>query len=81
MELKAWQLARERVGQKIRKQVWDSMEVKGRSIKVISVKLNSKPCERERERLVLVLCRLSQTSKNAIANTVTLKQCVKLLPT
>jgi hypothetical protein len=34
LELKAWQLARERVGQRIRKQVWDNLEVKGRSIKV-----------------------------------------------
>lgn len=31
-ELKAWQLARQKVGQKIRKKVWDDMEVKGRSI-------------------------------------------------
>ncbi len=31
-ELKAWQLARQKVGQKIRKQVWDNMEVKGKSI-------------------------------------------------
>ena len=31
-ELKAWQLARHRVGQKIRKKVWDDMEVKGKSI-------------------------------------------------
>ena len=34
LELKAWQLAREKVGQRIRKQVWDNMEIKGRSIKV-----------------------------------------------
>lgn len=31
-ELKAWQLSRHRIGQKIRKKVWDDMEVKGRSI-------------------------------------------------
>ena len=31
-ELKAWQIARHRVGQKIRKKVWDDMEVKGKSI-------------------------------------------------
>jgi hypothetical protein len=35
LELKAWQLARQKVGQKIRKRVWDDMDVKGRSIKGI----------------------------------------------
>ena len=30
--MKAWQLSRHRIGQKIRKKVWDDMEVKGRSI-------------------------------------------------
>ncbi len=34
LELKAWQLARQKVGQRIRKKVWDDMEVKGRSIMV-----------------------------------------------
>ena len=36
-ELKAWQLARQKVGQKIRKKVWDDMEVKGRSINGMKV--------------------------------------------
>ena len=36
-ELKAWQIARHRVGQKVRKKVWDDMEVKGRSINGIQV--------------------------------------------
>ena len=35
VELKAWQVARKKVGKKIRKQVWDDMEVKGMSIKGI----------------------------------------------
>ena len=34
LELRAWQLARMKVGKRIRKQVWDDMEVKGMSIKV-----------------------------------------------
>ena len=37
-ELKAWQLARQKVGQKIRKKVWDDMEVKGRSINGMKVR-------------------------------------------
>ena len=37
-ELKAWQLARQKVGQKIRKTVWDDMEVKGRSINGMKVR-------------------------------------------
>ena len=36
-ELKAWQLARQKVGQKIRKKVWDDMDVKGRSINGMQV--------------------------------------------
>ena len=36
-ELKAWQIARHRVGQKVRKKVWDDMEVKGRTINGIQV--------------------------------------------
>ena len=36
LELKAWQMARKKVGKRIRKQVWDDMEVKGMSIKVRS---------------------------------------------
>ena len=38
-ELKAWQLARQKVGQKIRKKVWDDMEVKGRSINGMKVRI------------------------------------------
>ena len=36
-ELKAWQLTRQKVGQKIRKKVWDDMDVKGRSINGMQV--------------------------------------------
>ena len=41
-ELKAWQMARSRVGQKIRKKVWDDMDVVGRSIK--GMKVTPKVC-------------------------------------
>ena len=34
LELRAWQLARMKVGKRIHKQVWDDMEVKGMFIKV-----------------------------------------------
>ena len=34
LELQAWQVARRKVGKRIRKEVWDDMEVKGMSIKV-----------------------------------------------
>ena len=37
LELRAWQLARMKVGKRIRKQVWDDMEVKGMSIKVVPI--------------------------------------------
>ena len=40
-ELKAWQLTRQKVGQKIRKKVWDDMDVKGRSINGMQVSKNS----------------------------------------
>ena len=33
-ELRAWQMARRKLGLKIRKDVWDEMEVTGKSIKV-----------------------------------------------
>ena len=39
-ELKAWQLTRQKVGQKIRKKVWDDMDVKGRSINGMQVSKN-----------------------------------------
>ena len=35
LELKAWQMARGKLGQQVRKQVWDDMEVQGRAIRVI----------------------------------------------
>ena len=34
LELRAWQLARKKVGQQVQKRVWQDMEVKGRAIKV-----------------------------------------------
>ena len=39
LELRAWQLARKKVGRKIKKDVWDDMEVKGRCIKGMKEKL------------------------------------------
>ena len=39
LELRAWQLARKKVGRKIKKEVWDDMEVKGRCIKGMKDKL------------------------------------------
>ena len=39
LELRAWQLARKKVGRRIKKDVWDDMEVKGRCIKGMKEKL------------------------------------------
>ena len=39
LELRAWQLARKKVGRKIKKEVWDDMEVKGRCISGMNEKL------------------------------------------
>ena len=39
LELKAWQMARKRAGHALRRQVWDDLEVPGRAIQVIKMKL------------------------------------------
>ena len=49
-ELKAWQIARHRVGQKVRKKVWDDMEVKGRTINGIQVRVWMSGAQKSSER-------------------------------
>jgi hypothetical protein len=45
LELKSRQIVQRRMGQRIRKEVWDDMEVKGKAIRVRQIALNKECCE------------------------------------